>query len=324
MDMEHMQHGHEHGGFMGEGMNHKVAKGVSLHQRIDAAAHTVTLRVGPMTLPANTSHMEMPQPPASYWTVPFTGWLLAYHPAMLDAKGDAVPGTLLHHTAFWNENRSDFLCHNKPEHIFGAGGELTDWSRIPGFGYRVQKGDRIRIDTMVYNPTPTSYRGVYLQVTIPYLASDSSAPVKNFYPAWMDVKECGSSGYDIPAGPSAKSGIVTLKYDGVLLGVGGHLHDYGRKLVLEDLTKKETIATLDARSNASGKLISIPVAMFIATGGQKLSAGDKLKITAAYDNTSGKFLHDGAMGIVVGYFVPSDPSALAGLRHPPRHPSASE
>src|SRR5690348_8126013 len=58
-DMEHMHH---HGGFMGAGMHHAVAKGIKLEQQLDAASHTVTLREGPFTLPANTDHMKMPQP----------------------------------------------------------------------------------------------------------------------------------------------------------------------------------------------------------------------------------------------------------------------
>jgi hypothetical protein len=307
-----------HGGFMGEGMHHALAKGVRLEKKIDSANHTITLRVGPMTLPANTSHMKMPQPPSFYWTTPFTGWLLGYHPAMLDAKGEAVPGTLLHHVAFWNENRSDFLCPNKPEHIFGAGGELTVWQEIPGYGYAVRKGDRIRIDTMVYNPTDTSYSGVYFEVTIPYQEEASSTALKNLYPAWMDVASCGNSGYDLPAGPSSKTGTVTVKYDGVLLGVGGHMHNYAKQLVLEDVTKHETVATLDAKTDASGHLLSMPVDIFYKTGGFKFSAGDELKITATYDNTTGKLLPDGAMGIVVGYFVPTDSTALASLRHEAR------
>jgi len=49
--------------------------------------------------------------------VPVDGWLLAYHPKLVDASGGAVPGTVLHHVAFWNENRADFLCPNKEEHI---------------------------------------------------------------------------------------------------------------------------------------------------------------------------------------------------------------
>ena len=57
-DMEHMQHSHD--GFMQGGMHHAVAKGVLLQQTDDRQA--ITLRIGPMTLPAHTSHMKMPQP----------------------------------------------------------------------------------------------------------------------------------------------------------------------------------------------------------------------------------------------------------------------
>src|SRR5713226_8066668 len=191
-----------HGGFMQGGMHHAVAKGVKLDAKVDAAAHTVTLRVGPMNLPAHTSHMKMPQPPDLVWDVPIDGWLLAYHPKLVDAGGNAVPGTVLHHVAFWNENRADFLCPNKEEHIFGAGSEMTDWAEVPGYGYRVQKGDKIRIETMMYNPTATSYDKIYLLVVIPFQdipVDGSVAPRKNVYPAWMDVASCGNSGYDLPA-----------------------------------------------------------------------------------------------------------------------------
>jgi hypothetical protein len=310
-----MQHEH-HGGFMQGGMHHLVAKGVTLDAKMNAAAHTTTLRVGPMSLPANTGHMKMPQPPDLVWEVPMEGWLLGYHPRLVDAGGNAVPGTVLHHTAFWNENRADFLCPNKEEHIFGAGSEMTDWAEVPGYGYRVQKGDKIRIETMVYNPTATSYDKVYLEVTIPFQeANDAAAASRtNVYPAWMDVSSCGNSGYDLPAGKSEKSGTVTVKYDGVLLGVGGHLHDYGRQVVLEDVSRKETVATLDAKVDAQGRLESVPVKLFVQEGGYKFGAGNVLKISATYENLTGKLLRDGAMGIAVGYFVPADDRKMAGLR----------
>lgn len=314
MDMQHMHHEHQ-GGFMQGGMHHAVAKGVALDAKVDSATHTVTLRVGPMDLPAHTGHMKMPQPPDQTWQIAFDGWLIAYHPKLVDAAGNAVPGTLLHHTAFWNESRSDFLCPNKEEHIFGAGSEMTDWAEVPGYGYHVQKGDKIRIETMVYNPTPTSYQKVYLEVAIPFQdATESAAPRKNVYPAWMDVKSCGNSGYDVPAGKSEKSGTVTVKYDGVLLGVGGHLHDYGRQIVLQDVSRKETVATLDAKVDEKGRLESVPVKLFVQEGGFKFSAGDVLKTSATYDNPTGKLLRDGAMGIAVGYFVPADDAKMAALR----------
>jgi hypothetical protein len=323
-DMAHMQHEHS-GGFMGEGMHHGVAKGVKLEQKVDAATHTVTLRVGPLTLPANTDHMKMPQPADLVWSVPINGWLLAYTPQMIDSNGNSVPGRVLHHTAFWNTSRSDFLCPNKEEHIFGAGSELTKWMEIPGYGYRVQKGDKIRIETMVHNPTATSYKQAYLEVKIPYAqapesgATTTSTPtIKSVYPTWMDVQSCGSSSYDLKAGENKNSGTVAVKYDGILLGVGGHMHDYAKQLVLEDVTKKETVVTLDAKTDEKGELLSMPVVTFFDRGGYKFGAGDQLRITAAYENISGKPLPKGAMGIVVGYFVPTNDSLMSALRRKPK------
>jgi hypothetical protein len=313
-DMERMQH--NHGGFMQEGMHHALAKGVKLEQQVDAATHTITVREGPITLPANTNHMKMPQPPDVFWTIPLDAFLLAYTPRLVDANGNAVPGTVLHHTAFWNTDRSDFLCPNKEEHIFGAGTELTNWMEMPGYGYRVQKGDKIRIETMVHNPTDTSYDKVYLEVKIPY--ADSSAATKSVYPTWMDVQSCGNSGYDLKAGKNENTGTVKVKYNGVLLGVGGHMHDYAKQITLEDTTRKETVATLDAKLDEKGQLLSIPVVTFFDRGGYKFAAGDQLRITATYDNTTGKPLPSGAMGIVVGYFLPADDSAMSALRRKPK------
>src|SRR5713101_4538348 len=320
-DMEHMQH--SHGGFMQEGMHHAVARGIKIEQQVDSASHTITLREGPMTLPARTSHMKMPQPPDLFWSIPIDGWLLAYAPHLVDARGNAVPGTVLHHTAFWNTDRADFLCPNKEEHIFGAGSEMTNWTEIPGYGYRVQKGDKIRIETMVHNPTDTSYNQVYLEVKIPYADSGAGASTKSFYPTWMDVRSCGNSGYDLKPGKNENTGTVTVKYDGILLGVGGHMHDYAKQITLEDVTRKDKVVTLDAKVDEKGQLLSIPVVTFFDHGGYQFAAGDRLKITATYDNTSGKALPAGAMGIVVGYFVPADDSMMAGLRRKPK-PAAKQ
>src|SRR5262249_9314052 len=110
-DMEHAHH--SHGGFMQQGMHHAAAKGVKIEQQVDAASHTIIVREGPLNLPAKTDHMLMPQPPDLFWVIPVNGWLLAYTPRLVDGAGSAVPGSVLHHTAFWNTDRADFLCPNK-------------------------------------------------------------------------------------------------------------------------------------------------------------------------------------------------------------------
>lgn len=305
---------HEH-----HDMAHKTAAGVKLDVKDDTAAQAVTLRLGPLNLPAHSDHRQAAQAPDFFWAVPFDGWLLGYHPRLVDGAGRPVPGRLLHHVAFWNTGRSDFLCPNKEEHIFGAGGEMNDWPAVAGYGYRVAQGERMRIETMFHNPTDTSYPQTYVEVRVEYRARRSpgalTPKMTSVYPAWFDVMRCGTSAYDLKPAKNTTTGEIALRYSGRLLGVGGHLHDYGERLVLENVTRKEVVAVLDSKLDADGRIVSMPVAPFYERGGYRLNQGERVRVTATYDNRAGKRLRDGAMGIVVGYFVPDNDAEMAALRH---------
>jgi hypothetical protein len=305
---------HQHGGHHhdSEAMDHHVDAGARLVVRDDASAHVLTVRIGPLNLPAHATHMEVAQAAPQLLTIPFDGWLTAYHPRLVDAAGHPLPSRMLHHVAFWNTRRPDFLCPNKLEHIFGAGGEMNDWPALPGFGYRVHQGDKIRVDTMFHNPTETSYPLAYLEVGIEYAGAD--AKLTSVYPAWFDVQECGNSGYHLAAGKSVKSGEVKLEYTGRLLGLGGHLHDYGHELTLQTSASKEPVADLPATLDDQGRILSMPVVMFTETHGYKVSKGDVFKVSARYDNPTGHALPEGAMGIVVGYFLPDSDADMTGLK----------
>jgi TonB family protein len=273
------------------------------------------VRLGRVNLPAKAGHFAVAQPAPLFLEIPFDGWITAYHPQLVDAQGNRLPSRMLHHVAFWNTGRSDFLCPNKEEHIFGAGGEMNDWPALPGVGYRVLKGDRIRITSMFHNPTETGYPEVYMQVVMEYVPK-KEGELKSVYPAWFDAGECGNSGYDLPAGASSKTGEFRLNYSGTLLGVGGHLHDYGRRLVLENTSRKETVATLDAKLNPEGHILEMPIAKFAQ--GYALKKGEVMKVTASYENP-GPALPQGAMGIVVGYFLPGEDKDIADLCRPQKN-----
>ena len=289
------------------GMDMPQNSRAGLEVKDDPAAQVLTVRLGPLNLPAHTDHMHTAQPPPQFLSMPFDGWIRAYHPRLVDGRGKAVPSRLLHHVAFYNTARPDFVCPNKQEHIFGAGGEMNDWPSTPGYGYPVRRGDRIRITGMFHNSTATSYPQVYLEVGMEYTRSESAATaMRSVYPTWLDVKSCGDSSYDLKPGRNVTAGDVTMNYPGILLGLGGHMHDYGHELVLENLSRKQTVATLAAKLDPSGHIISMPIVMFTDEGGYKVAAGDHMQVTAAYDNPTGHVLRDGAMGIVVGYFLPAD------------------
>lgn len=292
---------------------------LTVHQ---VASDAVEIRLGPYDLPAHTAHDAMPQAPDFLWVVPFDGWIVSYSPSLLDADGNDIEAKLLHHVAFWNVGRADFLCPNKEEHIFGAGAELTRWPPMPGFGYAVHHGDRIRISTMFHNPTGTSYAKAYLAVEVNYVtetATESGIPkLRSVYPAWFDVMECGDSSYDLKPGQSVKTGQIQMPRAGLLLGVGGHLHNYGRSLTVTNATRKDQIARLTAELDAKGMLASVPVVTFLSRGGYHLAAGDKVQVAAEYMNFTGQPAPDGAMGIAVGYFLPDDAAAMEGLRRTPK------
>lgn len=297
---------------------HSVSEIAKLTTQNDSAAQQLILRVGPVKLPARSDSDAIAQPRDFTFSIPFDGWLVTYDPSLVDAAGAALPGGLLHHAGLWNAARSDFLCPNKEEHIFGAGSELAAWPQVPGYGYPVQQGTKVRVSVMFANATPVSYSDAYFELRIAYRTSASGAtPLKNVYPMWMNVEECGDSSYTLEPGKSTTAARFTVRYPGALLAVGGHLHDYGRDLLLQDLTFMDTVADLVPQTDSAGHLLSIPSTSFIDRGGYRLEQGQTLKLTAVYNNPTGRYLPDAAMGIAVGYFLPDQDSELAALERRP-------
>lgn len=288
-------------------MQMHMAHSAGIKVENDAATHTLTVTLGPLHLPANTSHEVAEQIPPQTLVIPFDGWITAYHPALVAPDGQPIPGRLLHHVAFYNAGRSDFLCPNKLEHIFGAGGEMNDWPALPSFGYRVHPGDRILIQTMFHNPTATSYPQTLLRVQMEY--APANAGLKSVYPAWFDVQGCGESDFALGDNAVVKTGNFTLDYSGRLLGVGGHMHDYGQELTLTD--NGASVADLHAKLDDAGHILSIPIVIFLDRGGYPLAQGDKVVVTGTYEKPITPDAH--GMAIVVGYFLPNNDADMAGL-----------
>ena len=282
----------------------------------DPAAHVLTVTLGPLSLPANTTHDHVAQPAPQVLEIPFDGWITAYHPSLVSADGKPVPGRLLHHVAFWNTNRADFLCPNKDEHIFGAGGEMNDWPTLPGFGYRVHKGDRIRITTMFHNPTSTSYPEAFLQVKMEY--APATTGLRSVYPAWFDAKECGDSDFLLNANGTVQKGTFNLKYSGRLLGVGGHMHDYGTQLMLSVMKpspasnqQPDVVASLLSKLDADGHIVSMPIVTFYQGGGYPLVKDETVEVVGIYGKP--RVPNADGMAIVVGYFLPDNDADMASL-----------
>ena len=170
---------------------------------------------------------------------------------------------------------------------------------------------------MLTNPTEEPVSDAYVALEIHYRRS-AEARLKTVYPVWFMVTHCGPTMYDLQPGRDVKASELTIPYAGRLLAVGGHIHDYGREVRLENVTRNENIATLKTVLDADGRFVSLPTIIFPPRGAYRFKIGDVVKVTAVYDNPTGQKLPKAAMGVAVGYFLPDNGQAIAKLKLEPR------
>ena len=94
---------------------------------------------------------------------------------------------------------------------------------------------------------------------------------------------------------------------GRLLGVGGHLHDYGVRVRLKDAETGKVLTEVEATRDSAGKVSKVSRHLFGVTGeGLKLKGNHRYRVVGEYDNPTGETLVKGAMAHMVGLFVPDD------------------
>ena len=96
---------------------------------------------------------------------------------------------------------------------------------------------------------------------------------------------------------------------GRLLGVGGHMHDYGVRVRLEDVETGKVLIAVTATRDSAGKVSKMSRKLFGVSGeGMKLKGNHRYRVVGEYDNPTGETLVKGAMAHMAGLFTPDDMS----------------
>jgi hypothetical protein len=103
---------------------------------------------------------------------------------------------------------------------------------------------------------------------------------------------------------------IPVNFSGRLLGVGGHMHDYGEQLALSDETTKQPIATLNADHDTKGRILTVGLVIF-PSGGFPLNKGGAISVKARYGKPRTPKAE--GMAIVVGYFLPDHDAEMKSL-----------
>ena len=267
-----------------------------------ARGNQYTVELGPFALPANSTHETLKQPAPLAVALPVDGWLRGLSFDLVDGRGEPVPRGMLHHLNLMTPEHRELFSHIMLR--LGAAGPETQPYSLPWFmGYRVHRGDSLLVVAMMHNPTPKGYQGVRVRVHLTmgpaWLRSLAIQPV------YLDVMPpAGIHAYDLPPGRSTKSWEGRPAVAARLLAAGTHLHQYGTGLRLEDVSTGTVLWEVRPNVDAKGEVVSMPRRYFLPFG-VPLVPDHLYRLTAEYDNPTGKVLEGGGMGALGGIVIPA-------------------
>lgn len=295
-----------------------AAKEGELGVAFDEGTRELVLELAPVDLPAGADHHGVSQPEPREAAVGVDGWVHGYTVELLDAKGQPVPQTLLHHVNIIVPGRRELFSQIMQR--LGAAGHETEPVRTPRLlGYPLSRQDRILLTAMLHNPTGESYEGVRVRIRFPHVARSTWLRPLRVYPFYLDVMPpAGIHEYDLQPGHSEQSWEGKPAVSGRILGVGGHLHKYATALRLEDVTEGRVLYEAVPEVDEAGNVIGMPQDLFIWKLGLKINKDHTYRLTAVYDNPTGNVIPGGGMGALGGIMIADGDAEWPAID--PRHP----
>lgn len=252
------------------------------------------------------------------------GYMTSAKARLVDGRGKAIShhAVHLHHAVWLNPYEDDMTCDSYDggfpdyERFFATGKELTRVKLPKGYGYHW--------DPQVSQPFTQSApwwalvvhldgmhgaSDVWIEVNMGFVPDSEAAGMVAVEPVWLDVRNCSSEPVYTVDNGSGKGGVhkerwtYTMPRGGRFVFLGGHLHDGGLRIGLDNATTGEHIYTSRARYGVEDETRFL-TAMTTWSGGAGIavSKGDRLRLTAVYDSTR---TWKDVMGIMVGTLAPA-------------------
>ena len=288
--------------------------------RVDSARREVVITAGPYRLPPNPPHMhdEMDHEPedllVQQFTWPITTWIRGFRLQVVDPAGRQLPRSLMHHMSMMNFDRRE-VVYPIVERLLGAGRETGDVVMPRTAGVPISAGHRLGLYIMWDNQTGMEVPAAYLRVAIPWISPRQVPKPAAALPFLVDVNFVfgGHNSFTVPPGRSTRTYDFSVPLAGHLLAAGGHLHDHGTSLRLEDTRSGKTLVRIRPKRDGDGRIVGMPRKLFGIRGrGPRLRPDRVYRLVVEYDNPTGEPLPH-VMGSIAGLFVPDDVRQLPAL-----------
>ncbi|HET7790287.1 MAG TPA: hypothetical protein VFK78_05760 [Gemmatimonadales bacterium] len=288
---------------------------------VDSSKHTVLVAAGPFHVPVThlmqgmsadqemAMQMEMPNTLAARFPWPLTGWLRGFRFDLLDQNGDTLPSDLMHHIIMVNFSRRQ-LVYGTVERLLGAAREQKQEQMLPRtIGVPMPKGQDLALYVMWDNESDQDRPAVYVHLTMYWMPTNMQPPPVSVLPMYLDSHMVDTTQIDmfqVPPGHHTQTFSFSFPVSGHILGVGGHLHDFGTAVELVDGETGKVLTHVDATRDSTGHVKDVARRIFAIQGeGIRVVANHPYRVVAVYDNTSRDTL-PAVMGHMVGIFAPDD------------------
>jgi hypothetical protein len=290
---------------------------------VDSAAGRIVIEMPAVDLPAPARHEDMTMVglPLCQVEIPVNAWLHSSHVEVVDASGRLLPTDVLHHFNLSDPGHRELFLPIA-QHLLAASKE-TPQLDIPAFlfGVPIERGERLIAGAMLANTSPSSYHGVRARLVLRYVTRGRPWPLYRAYPWALDVLyplgtgPTGSKAFDLPPGHTTRSFEASPAIAGTVLGVGGHVHDYGVRLELKDVTTGAVLWQGQPLTDGPGRVVTFPVTLFYNWHrlGIHIVPTHRYRITVEYENPTQHLIADGGMGAVAGLFIPDYGAVWPGV-----------
>lgn len=286
--------------------------------RVDSSRHAVVLTASALEIPggAGVAHHQSTMhahsvAPLFKFTWPVDGWARGATLKVLDRSGKPLPRALIHHVNVVNFGRRQ-LFYPVPERLLAMGQETEDIKLPASVGIPVSTGMPMGLVIAFVNESHDAIKGVTVELSLEYSPSNLTPRPVSVLPAYMDVQNpvARDVDFDLPAGQTNWSATFTMPISARIIGAGGHLHDYGQGIALDDVTdaKAKSVLKLATRLRKDGTLQSVERTLpGIAGDGLKLQQGRSYRMSAGYFNPTKATLPKGAMVHLILLVAPEKP-----------------
>ncbi len=269
---------------------------------VTRAENALLFRAGPVRL-SGTTIQRLGGPPPLQFTMPLSGWAVAFQLGVVDKAGRPIPGHPLRRVTLEYPARTDLLCPDRAERLFAAYDVPVTLPEFPGIGFAFEAGQTVRLSAELSAAPGQLHPEAYLELTLFYRERGRSPlPVVDILPLWLEVGGCGTSfrttSLDLPPGTDVRRQEFVLPRHGKLLGAVALAGQYGQRLLLERLPGG--IVVDFRRQNAA-----VPLVNWMPRGGTPVSAGERLRLAVEYSNATAVLQPGEARAAVLAYFLPA-------------------